>query len=124
MTKPERIIQQLLESLGFNVKNHKSRSKLDDKNTFYTETPYGTKRLDFALIPHKLAIEANGDYWHATTNNTINSGQLKQKISDAEKKQMLITNGWSLLVISERSLSNFDKWRENLRVWILETIDL
>ncbi len=123
-TKPERITQQLLESLGFYVKPYKDRSHLDDRNTFYTETPHKTKRLDFALIKHKLAIEVNGDYWHATAKKNVSNGQLKQKISDAEKKHILTNDGWSLLVISEHSLLNSDKWRENLRLWILESIDL
>lgn len=124
MTKPERITRQLLESLGFYVKPYKDRSDLDSKNTFYMETPHKNKRLDFALIDQKIAIEVNGDYWHATNKSNISHRQLKQKINDAEKKLILTKDGWSLLVVSEHSISNSNKWQENLRSWILETIDL
>lgn len=120
MTKPERIAKKILESLGYIVKHYKEAEPHDAKNTFYQEMPFGKKRLDFAMLTSKIAIEVNGSYWHAEMTNSVSVTQLKQKIKDAEKKTSLQKDGWRTIVLSESSLcGRIDACRKHINKEIL-----
>lgn len=123
MTKPEQKMAQILESLGFVVKPYSHRSITDRANSVYSQVPFQTMRLDFALLKAKIAIEVNGDYWHGTKTTKLNGIQLKRKLDDAHKRTRLIENGWELI---SYTASNLDRPRSKDRIYqlILNALDV
>jgi len=78
--KPSSIEQLLIDSL-------------DAKNINYEfQYPFINCVLDFAFPAHKLAVEADGTYWHSLDN-------VKEK--DKRKDKKLIENGWTILHFTE-----------------------
>ena len=100
---------EILEELGFVVKKNADRNENDASNTIYSQ--YGSCnlpkiRLDFALLSANIAIEVQGDYWHATdkSQKKLTTTQVESRLQDSYKHQLLITNGWQLITIHEKDV--------------------
>lgn len=79
-TKLERRVRLALVSLGVE---------------FAQEFPVGPWLIDFALIRDRIAIEADGDYWHA-----------KCADRDARRDSELADAGWRVVRLRERDIKN------------------
>jgi very-short-patch-repair endonuclease len=97
LTKPEELAWRVLEDLGFQVKHYKDKSIIDYANTFYFQYPLEEYFLDFALIQAKIAIEIQGEYWHAKRTTSLNIAQLQRQINDSLKRSKLQSLGWQLI---------------------------
>ncbi len=105
MNNLEKKTAKLLLSIGFEIKSYSQKSKLDPLNTFYTQVPFNKMKLDFGLLRAKIAIEANGNYWHGSHTETLNHIQLEKRINDEHKRTKLSKRGWKLISMSESQLS-------------------
>ena len=101
MTSLEQNVEKILHSIGFETKPFAEKQPYDPLNTFYSQVPFENMRLDFALPHIKIAIEANGSYWHGLHYQTINLSQLKSRINDANKLARLTNEGWKLLFVND-----------------------
>jgi len=105
MNSLEKKTAKLLLSIGFEIKLYSQKSKLDPLNTFYAQVPFNKMKLDFGLPHAKIAIEANGNYWHGLHTNVLNPIQLEKRINDEHKRKKLSSDGWKLISMSESQLS-------------------
>lgn len=74
---------------------------------FHQEYPFGRWSIDFAVPKHKLAIEADGDYWH-----TILAAR------DARRDAAMVAGGWRVVRLAETDVYN----ARDLRQFILDRI--
>ncbi len=63
---------------------------------FVPEMKFGRFSIDIAFPALKLAVEADGTYWHSTP---------KQKVADARKDAKLAEAGWTLLRFTEDEIN-------------------
>lgn len=61
---------------------------------FEQEYPVGRWSIDFALTAHKIAIEADGEYWHARTAER-----------DARRDRQLTRTGWRIVRLDEAEVN-------------------
>ncbi len=104
MTKPEQVVRDILNHIGFETKFFRENKPFDPSNTIYMEAPFYNMRLDFALIGAQVAIEVNGNYWHGLFSNKLSPRQINRKINDAKKSAQLYNNGWHLIALSASSV--------------------
>jgi len=73
--------------------------KNDSKEWLGWESPdfLGRKEVDLSLANEKIAIEIQGDYWHKLPG---------QPERDVEKREILLSNGWSLIWAWESGINN------------------
>ncbi len=116
MTNLEEQVKGILESIGFLVKHFKNKAITDYANTFYYQVPTYGMVIDFAS-PNRIAIEVNGEYWHANIRRRINTMQLKNKMRDENKSLILSRSGWNLIVINESALQD-----RNMTDWLRKMI--
>lgn len=124
MTHPEQATKGILESIGFEVKHYKQRSDIDRLNVFYFQTSFDSVFLDFALPHAQIAIEVNGDYWHANHTTTISAIQLKSKLNDANKRFKLESDNWKLIVVSESLLASPMRAKQYIESSILDSFEV
>ncbi len=91
-TDPERKMREFLQSIGIN---------------FNQEYKIGRFYIDFYLPDRKLAIEIDGDYWHAKPS-------VKEK--DARKDNFLQNKGIDIFRIKESEINQkqviIDRWEK------------
>ncbi len=104
MQSTELKAKQILQNIGFEVKPNKDRSEFDPANTVYSQVPFHSMRLDFALIHAKIAIEVDGDYWHGNAQQFLTGEQYNTKLRDSAKNKLLAKEGWRIIRIWERDL--------------------
>jgi len=90
-SKQERVIQDFIESLGYDIIRNDRTQIINPLTNRYLE-------LDVWVPDKNKAIEYNGIYWHSFE---------KRKINDAIKKEQCKQKGIDLLVVNE------DKWINN-----------
>jgi len=105
-TKPEKMVRNILNHIGFETKFFRENNPLDPSNTIYMQTPFSGMRLDFALMRPKIAIEINGNYWHGLYSNKLSPRQVNRKINDAKKSSQLYNEGWHLISLSASSVTD------------------
>ncbi len=123
MTKPEKQVKEILESLGFASKPFKQKQKYDLANVFYEQYPVKSLFIDFALPRSKVAIEVNGNYWHGINVGSMNYRQLQRKITDNQRTDFLQKNDWKLIHISENQLTG-KTISQNIYQRILSCLDV
>jgi len=105
----EQNISLSLHDIGYIVIPYKNRTQLDPKNVIYsqvTRDDLPRVRLDFALINARIAIEVQGDYWHAINEYRLNTSQLQAVTRDKYKRKLLSRKHWKLIHIHEKHLIN------------------
>ena len=93
MTRPEEVVSQLLEKMGYRVKPQAKQSLVDPENTFYFQYKVDRFTLDFALAPAKIAVEVDGEAWHRRTKEQIDH--------DRGRGIALQSMGWKLIKVSD-----------------------
>ena len=105
-TKIELILKEIAEK-------NTDRIKYTGDGSFWIETPEMNINPDFIVIGKKIAIEANGEYWHYSLNNykkRENSGVNK-------RKELLKKVGWKLIVFWGEDLL-----REDAETYVLSVL--
>lgn len=74
-----------------------------------------TYRLDFAYRDRRIALEYDGEEWHARTD--------EQRRSDAARRSWLLRNGWTLITIRVGDFTGaaLDAWLRELRLALAAT---
>lgn len=114
-TKPEQCFKDLVESLGIGVKFpdyvKKTKNTEDTKGcSKYLLFQYPIQRyiLDYVSIEHRVAININGDYWHANPllydKEHLGKVQKFNTIRDNNKRIFLEKRGWTVLDIWESEI--------------------
>ena len=106
----ERKISEILSALGFDIKPWDGYEY--PANTIITQFPVSNFKLDFACPSSKIAIEVDGSYWHRSAT---------QKVKDLLKTSELTKNGWLVLRLPERVLSDVHL-KDRINCW-LNTLD-
>lgn len=114
----------ILSRLGYVVIPYSNKSDSDPANTIYSQVPFQKMRLDFALTDAKIAIEMQGDYWHANAVTSLSSTQAKNKLRDQRKEKSLRKNGWNLIKIWERDIDDGEKVGNHIKNSILSLIEI
>jgi len=113
-TKPEKLVRKLLDRLNANAAIQ--YMPFDEIPCWF----FGP--LDFALPNDRIAIEVQGDYFHANPeiydDRMLNAYQIRQRDRDKIKYQMLERYNWRLLYIWENDLKDMDKSCEVLKTFI------
>ena len=113
-TKPERLFKQRLNEIGIGVRFPdyiKEIKKVEDDSHPYClmyQFPVLGYVIDYADADRKIAININGDYWHANPvlYDQENLGKL-QRVNvrqDGLKRNYLERNGWTVLDIWESEI--------------------
>lgn len=110
LTSIERDVFNILQSLGFEVKEQFANT--DPANTFYVQWKVeiaGKKPfvIDFALPHAQIGIEVDGEYWH---NGAVH------KVEDQLRDKKLRSLGWKILRISDQRI---DKQHIQNSIWLL-----
>ena len=113
-TKPQKMFKEILNKIYIGVKFPDYIKEIkhiqDDINEFCLLFQYPIQRyvVDFVDIKNKIAININGDYWHANPllYDRNNLGKLQQinVRQDKNKKIFLEKNGWKVLDIWESEI--------------------
>lgn len=74
---------------------------------FTQEYPFRRWSIDFAIPKHRLAIEADGDYWHILAADR-----------DAKRDATMIAAGWTVVRLPETDVNN----ARDLGQFILERV--
>lgn len=111
-TKPERLFKNILNSVGIGVKFPeilKEKFNIQDDNDeqylryIYFQYPLQRYVLDFVDVDNKVAININGDYWHANPilydHNKLGRIQSHNVRTDKNKRVFLEKLGWRVLDI-------------------------
>lgn len=114
LTRPEAQFKELLESIGYIVKPFQDKS---EDNCVYMQVPVLKYSLDFAIPAHKLAIEIDGDYWHARGSAQLNTMNLIRRADEAERDKTLEKMGWTIFRITASALDH-EKMRERLKIHV------
>ncbi len=123
--RPEALMSDILEEIGFIVKHYKDRNEDDPLNTVYQQYPFKRMKLDFALPHAKIAIEVDGDYWHANSTQTISAQQAKTKLRDNRKAASLKKEKWQLIKVWEQDVKqNHIKVKQRLYWSMINLMDL
>lgn len=85
-TKIELILKEIVEKTG--------KIKYTGDHSFWIKTPEGNINPDFVVIGKKIAIEANGEYYHSQLHNY----KLKKGRAPNERRKMLEKVRWKLIV--------------------------
>lgn len=104
-------ISGILGIIGYIVKPYVDISFCDPPNVIYSQVSLKNlprMRLDFALINAQIAIEAQGNYWHAINTSSLKVHQAESLLRDSRKKKILNQQGWKLIQIHEQHLLNTD----------------
>ncbi len=116
---------KILEEIGYVIKKHSDMSEEDQPNTIYGQVPFRRMRLDFALINAKIAIEVQGDYWHANTATQLSATQAQNKLRDQRKEKALHKEGWKLIKLWEEDIQKRpERIRQHLHSSILKLIEV
>jgi very-short-patch-repair endonuclease len=95
MSKPEKIMQDILESNGIDYQYQHELSGF-----FY----------DFYIPSKSLLIEVDGDFWHCKPNtkyeNPVMEEQTKNVVNDKKKTAIAYSNGYTLLRFWESDIQN------------------
>lgn len=95
MSKPEKIMQDMLESNGIDYQYQHELSGF-----FY----------DFYIPSKNLLIEVDGDFWHCKPNtkyeNPVIEEQTKNVVNDKKKTAIAYSNGYNLLRFWESDIQN------------------
>ncbi len=111
---------EILEEMGFTVKRHSAQNETDYPNTIYaqfTHPDLPKVRLDFALPSAKIAIEVQGDYWHATdkSQKKLTAAQAASRLQDEYKQNLLRLMHWKLIIVHEKDvMHNREKAKTHL----------
>lgn len=111
-TKPERLFKDILNSVGIGVKFPevlKEKFNIQDDNDeqysryIYFQYPLQRYVLDFVDVDNRVAININGDYWHANPilYNPDKLGRIQSHNvrTDKNKRVFLEKHGWTVLDI-------------------------
>lgn len=116
---------KILEELGYVVKKHSDMDKDDPPNIVYSQVPFRRMRIDFALVNAKIAIEVQGDYWHANTTTQLSATQAQNKMRDQRKENSLHKEGWRLIKLWEEDIQKRpERIRLHLHNSILKLIEV
>jgi len=102
-------ISSILGDIGYIVKPYADISFCDQPNVIYSQVSLKNlprMKLDFALINAQIAIEAQGNYWHAINTSSLKTHQAESLLRDSRKKKILNKQGWKLIQIHEKHLLN------------------
>lgn len=118
---------EILEELGFSVKQHLARNDADYPNTIYAQfssLDLPKIRLDFALPSAKIAIEVQGDYWHSTDKSQkLTIVQAKVRLQDDYKRDLLHLRHWKLIIVHEKDvMGNRSRAKSHLESSIFDLI--
>jgi very-short-patch-repair endonuclease len=116
LTKPENIVKDILEEMGFAVKFFSDKSDKDSQ-VIYMQVPFMSYSIDFASLENKIAIEVDGEYWHGSSTASMTAAQLKRKLNDSNKDDELQKDGWTVFRIPASSL-NHERMRSRLVQYI------
>ena len=113
-TKPERCFRELIIEMGIGVKYpdyiKEIKGVIDDKTEkmFCYQYPVQRYVLDFVDLENKIAINVNGDYWHANpllySEDKLGKMQKINVRQDKNKKIFLEKNGWKVIDIWESEI--------------------
>ena len=113
-TKPERMFKQLLNEIGVGVKFpqyiREIKNVEDDVYAHCLLYQYPVQRyvIDFVDAENKIAININGDYWHANPilydKTTLGKLQQTNVRQDHNKRVFLEKHGWIVVDIWESEL--------------------
>jgi very-short-patch-repair endonuclease len=110
MTALEKIVATALSKIGFCVIVNK-----DDflqPNTWISQLQFSNFRLDFASPILQLAIEVDGNYWHASHGKCRH---LQRFLTDRNKDAALRSCGWDIIRVKEKIIkqNNFVQWLDS-----------
>lgn len=128
-TKPEQGFKIILNNIGIGVQfPDELKDKLnvvDDSRSQYSrficfQYPLQRYVLDFVDVENKVAINVNGDYWHANpvlyNHNKLGKLQKHNVRTDKNKRVFLEKHGWTVLDIWESKIRwNVDLVLDKLR---------
>lgn len=117
-TKPEQGLKAILNSIGIGVQfpaelKEKIGVSDDDTNKYprFICFQYPLQRyvLDFVDVDNKVAINVNGDYWHANpvlySHDKLGKLQKHNVRTDKNKRVFLEKHGWTVLDIWESEIT-------------------
>lgn len=128
-TKPEQEFKVILNSIGIGVQFPTELKETlnisDDMDAGYSrfvcfQYPLQRYVLDFVDVDNKIAINVNGDYWHANpvlySHDKLGKLQMHNVKTDTNKRLFLEKHGWKVLDIWESEVKwNIDLVLDKLR---------
>ena len=129
-TKPERFFRDIILEIGIGVKYPdyiKEIKKVEDdklEKLFCYQYPIQRYILDYVDVENKVAININGDYWHANPllyePNKLSKPQIVNVRQDKNKKIFLEKHGWKVVNIWESEIY----WNKQLVKEKIRTVSL
>ncbi len=97
---------QVPTSIELKLQKELEKRKLDFK---YQYRVFGGFIVDFAFPEFKLAVECDGDYWHANPNKysseKMNQIQKKNTSVDKKRERIIQVSGWKILRFWESEIN-------------------
>jgi len=76
------------------VEKHCNTIKYTGDGSFWIKTPEMNINPDFIVVGKKIAVEANGEYWHSRLHNP----KLRKGADPNERRKFLKKAGWKMIV--------------------------